>query len=1045
MQNQKSISPALWVPPPQAEVEAFLATQLRLQTETQYLTIPCKLRVTTDKRRALVNAHKSLTNMKSQVLQLWKADLEQMRVGDTDRRLVITIFDALVQVGYDDVVLDHLRQALAHLSQQYQGIALCLHIVQATADYAYRCVGHDDRFQPLANCLLKHAHDRHDSRVKTKKGRSGEQLNDPNRRDTQLSNSLTKARQRTIAQMLRARDVTQQTDAETRQAELTSIEPDVQRQVHTIEMAILFRSYLSRYENTSSDVLLLLAITEAVAKGFDGGTQFLAGALSKTYRRFCPPDIYPLISSLIDIVFTECAELVAGWYEKYISYTLDQIEKDTSRTREEQRQAQQEFRSNFSGKICCELINLYTHWHTALTEYQQAARTMVPFGPHRGKTLGNPRREMNAPTTTLGPGVLGKHGARRLCKQLIDRETAQKVRNALAILLYPERFVKDDAQLVTQAQAQLHPWWRRKRQFSVRANRLAQNQRPAMGARVPLGKLTRRQQEQLYDQMGEMLEFATDFDAIRRNIAIFLRPSPPDFPSVQSVLYTSDEISRYAVEVQCQLPSYEKYRAQYDQALHWFTDFQPSNHTVDDMYSPEKLYDVERLAANRLEKAATWLREGKLHPLQFRRTVQPNMAAISFTLLYCRKLANSAHTHVVRRNRERYKYTLAVAVAGEGAPEWRELQQQAQLVQAQCRRLARGEEQPEYWFVNFPLLRFPGHSHMLYFPLEMGGEYQDDILQHVIAEQEIAPLKCVKGCRFAQTGAHTAACAPEAMITTLKLVPEWEGRWMDWYAHFSVPISVPPSDRIPDVVAGLHEYQEGDARGYTYAICSLDGRSLEYGDITLPKHLLIKPFHRAAKKNIAFECAVRMLEQCLGIKRDVQDRVECDPTGAPKRRYCPIIGLEDTSYRKEQVSLSAEENKQRFSWPSQRIAFILDYKAKIAGVLEPRTIKGVSPMRDCSRCGHRMKAGQSVRLKTVSKCWAYGCQSRRLIKEVLADGREFMRCADCERVWQARESIFKCSRCGAQQLARYNTAIAVAQRTLSFLHAGYRRMQANKD
>jgi len=283
-------------------------------------------------------------------------------------------------------------------------------------------------------------------------------------------------------------------------------------------------------------------------------------------------------------------------------------------------------------------------------------------------------------------------------------------------------------------------------------------------------------------------------------------------------------------------------------------------------------------------------------------------------------------------------------------------------------------------------------------------------------------------------------CAPEAVITTLNLVPTWAGHCLEWYAHFAVPIPVPPCDRIPDVVAGLHEHQGG----YTYVICSLDGNILELGDILLPDHLriklLAKPAQSTTNKNLPFEYAVRMLEKCLGVQRDHLDRVVRDDNSEPKRHYHPIIGLEDTSYRQEQVSLSAEVNRQRFSKPSQRISFILHYKAKIAGLLEPYTIKGVAPLRDCSRCGHRMKGGHGVRLKTVTKCWSYGCQSHILIKEVSADGEERLRCATCQQCWGTREYIFKCSHCGAQQLARYNAAIAVAQRTLKYLQAGYQRM-----
>jgi hypothetical protein len=145
--------------------------------------------------------------------------------------------------------------------------------------------------------------------------------------------------------------------------------------------------------------------------------------------------------------------------------------------------------------------------------------------------------------------------------------------------------------------------------------------------------------------------------------------------------------------------------------------------------------------------------------------------------------------------------------------------------------------------------------------------------------------------------------------------------------------------------------------------------------------------------------------------------------------------------------LSRAQNRWRFSRPTRKIIDILNYKAPLQRLLQPRLTSQVSGQRDCCQCGVKLAEGDSA-IRRVLYVVCPQCQAYQSYQK---DADFIQQCSNtlCGCTWRAHEALveqeFVCPACKKPpMIARYNTAIVVAQRTLQQLVLHYQRVLALK-
>ncbi|HEU4329030.1 MAG TPA: hypothetical protein VFS21_38180 [Roseiflexaceae bacterium] len=162
----------------------------------------------------------------------------------------------------------------------------------------------------------------------------------------------------------------------------------------------------------------------------------------------------------------------------------------------------------------------------------------------------------------------------------------------------------------------------------------------------------------------------------------------------------------------------------------------------------------------------------------------------------------------------------------------------------------------------------------------------------------------------------------------------------EWFAHLPVSISTPPCQVQPNAVTGFHE-REGK---FYFATIDLQGQLLDTGEVIVPSHVGIHTLRGKTSKNFAYEIAWNIVRQ------------------SRSEQYTACIGIEDTSWKRDNVEVSAERNRQVFAFPYERIVTIAQLKIAQEGMLPLTQIRGVAPSRDCGYCGERLKSGSNIRL-----------------------------------------------------------------------------------
>ncbi|NNJ11568.1 hypothetical protein EKD04_014620 [Chloroflexales bacterium ZM16-3] len=781
-----------------------------------------------------------------------------------------------------------------------------------------------------------------------------------------------------------------------------------------IRYGVLLNAYMEGTCVLSTDILILAELTEATIREMGDGLQLLFGVLSRCYGETCSRFKYPLASVLRQATFSKCAEGILGWSQLVIDYKLvwDRRIPGNQLPAQKPREEQTFCRKNFflslvRRKRVTALPYIYRIWRLQEAVYQQHLATEVPIGPDAGKTLGNsepaPRGVQRSKgwrqSRVRGERVVGKRGARRIKRWLLKEEVVAKTLGHLEVLEYPDLFSQERQD---EAKIAPHPYWTAKRQQrrSVKAVRPAQFRDQASKKPVRLGQLTKRQRFFLRIQLRELKAYATQFAAIEREIDEFLEAAPPRFPSVAPVVFSEHEVRRLPFEAQLPLPELQEDRRRaYEQDLELLRDFRPSRGGPFDSYTEERLYDVEALRAQSLEQSAASLLPTKLQPIAFHRTMSAELDPKSFTLLvFWHKRPDQAEVDE--------RYIFACELAGDDAPERAELLQRA-----------RAELKEPREFINYPERYIEGHegSTLLFFAVEIGDKYQGHILRELYKRQKHAPKVCKPGCPYkeTQTGEHLPECDPAAAIGTATITSKVNGHGHDeWFAQLTMPIPTPPCDIVPTGVIGLHEH-EGQ---FFFAVVNYAGQLLDIGEIAVPKHVGPQTRKGKTSKNFAFEIAWQIIRQ------------------SQTQRYLAGIAIEDTGWKRKANNTSAEQNRQRFAFPREQIMSLTALKAAQSGMLPPVPIKGVAPTRDCGRCGHQLERS-GVRLRNNRRCPHCALLGKPAILEPV-ETQESMsyQCPSCQRIWEPKISQFKCTKCGRQQYAPYNAAIAVARAMLAQLN-----------
>lgn len=782
-------------------------------------------------------------------------------------------------------------------------------------------------------------------------------------------------------------------------------------ELRQLRYALLLRAYFEATFIVSTDVLLIVEFAEGITRQLNDGTELLSGMLSRCYNETCSQFKYPLSSVLRESVFLECAMMILAWSQLVVDYKAERDKKrpNNQPPRRQKGESSTYCKLNlFLGKRVTRIGLLYNIWRIEDEAYRLAAAQVVPIGPDAGKTLGNldpyrPHRRkrgrkvtVRRRTTILGPGIIGKKGGRRLRTWLVPYDIAATTLKSVEILLYPELHSDDE---IRAARSTPHPWWRgKKRRRGVARTRPTQYRDNSQKRITYLWELSRPDLQNLRRQLREQLAHSAAFETIRQYIDRFLDQAPPTYPQVDHPLFTANEISQLPFEAHLPFShSYEGRLDVYFKALDWFYDFRPSRNTdeeEDDFI--EKLYDVETLAARELEHAAANLQASDLQPIWFKRTMGVYAYPKAFTLLFYE-----------RKHKEKtgYRYIFACDLIGETAHE-RDV-----LTQRERNNLPETQ-----YFINFPQHKFLSaqDSSLIFFPTEIGEDYQGAILRDLIERQRGVAVKCKSDCPAEQTGEHLATCAPEAVISTATIVAEHHSlSRISWYAHLPVPQFVRACTTRPNAIMGLHEHQGQ----FFFAVIDFDGTVIDLGEISIPDHVGPKTRKGQTSDNFAFEVAWAIIKQ------------------SRTTNYIAYIGIEDTAWQREQISISADENRGRFAFPRERIIEIVQYKAATEGLLMPIRVRRVAPTRDCGYCGHRAEVGSAIRLYAVKHCfycWAFGIR-HGLVSEVTMAGEVVQRCTTCSRTWEVKEPKYTCLRCRWEQHARYNAAIVAARRMLDQL------------
>jgi hypothetical protein len=676
--------------------------------------------------------------------------------------------------------------------------------------------------------------------------------------------------------------------------------------------------------------------------------------------------------------------------------------------------------------------------------YKAAQETKLPFGRHKGKTLAE----------------VGRRDLRWLLQRLPGKDVIDTTLEYLEILL--ELRVPKSEREANEAQLAEHPWRRSppdglspQVKRAVRVRRMDSRTPEIKGDLLLLIELDRVEQERLREELLEQQEYRAAFEQICAAVEFMLSSTSPEFPSIPRMALPDDSLERKDLE------------RDYTAALRWFRAPFPqdtgSKERAD--YTPEELAELEAVARANLARAAHALESPDFQPVSLKRTMAPIFfdpkkkewrpgVYDSFAILY------DAHTGA---------YVLALVTRNKRPPLPKLSKQRIKTTGANGTMSIAGLPIGEHLhFLNFPAYRFapPKRNKIMMFSLEYAREYQENEFlipliarlraANPLAESEQAALIAAQNAAEVEVESDDSADELQVEVKTerdddeeeqgstkkdvyrrsraalgsLDVVCRWDKAGNPrFFAHVPVPFPVPDRATLPERVLGLHEH----LYGYSYALLSLAGEVLAAGDLAVNPDVLPRQADSAYNPNYPHEVMAAILK--------LIERKDC-----PNIYENVYIGYQDVSVSRT-VGISRATNRDRFSRPSQRIHAILEYKAHLHGLLTPRPTSQVSAVRDCSQCGVKLSEGQNA-VRRVLYVACPHCRYQQPFREAEDVLQECTNPA-CGMLWRSHEAWiereFVCPACHhPPMIARHNTAIVVAQRTLGQIALHHQRILALK-
>ncbi|MBX0326677.1 hypothetical protein K2Z83_03140 [Oscillochloris sp. ZM17-4] len=690
---------------------------------------------------------------------------------------------------------------------------------------------------------------------------------------------------------------------------------------------------------------------------------------------------YPICPALFAGACRESARDLLGWYNRLIGANPADLDDDDLADEDGLKAEALDTRTP---------EDVYASWLVAMEPYKRAAKTVIPFGPDEGMTFEQ----------------VGPRGVRWLQTRMTTREAIEETLVHIEVHLNPERYTPDE---LRRAQHARHPWKTKvSSERAPRASRFAQHTFDSHQPRVRLSALEPQALIRLRDEQFENLQYVDEFPALKESAELFFSGRGLKYPEITPVLNAEEQAQHYR-----QLASH----------LEWCRDPFPRGRKDSADFCAEDLEAVETTHKYEIEHHARALREPRLQPLVFYRSMRPPVKGSddsgikpAFTLLYrkydpsdaeldrrYRYLPQSQRQMKIQEARERgptYEYVLAVVIHAPAA-----------LSAPYNRRRFVPQLTEDFYYVDYPATRFVppvgDDISLMIFPLECGWgsdsapqPHSDQLLRKVIEER-----LAVQRRLYEQQEGHQwplEQCLPSkgalgfAQITCTR---NQQGKY-EFFVKIPLPRPVPEA-QLPERVIGFHEHEEG----YSYAVSGTDGAVIETGDLMIPSHVQPKA-HEWYPRNYVYE--VRKAMVALAVKHNAH------------------IGIEDTSDAKEQPSLSRAQNQRRFRRPSRTIISELASAALLAGLLKPLEIRGV-PSRSCGTCGTKLHSvSKTIVHRVTSTCPS--CASPHLINQ--HDDHRRLVCMACGLAWRSSEPWFICDGCHHQRAPAHNQATVVARLTL---------------
>jgi len=579
-----------------------------------------------------------------------------------------------------------------------------------------------------------------------------------------------------------------------------------------------------------------------------------------------------------------------------------QAENQPAAKQQQRRSTRKQLRRNKRSQPIT-LDEAYAAWKQQRQRWEQAAAIPIPFGKYSGTPLGE----------------IGRREALWLMERLLPTEEIEEMLTCLDHLLehpYPASDLLYEEHIYQRDGGRDF-----KHRRAVRASRLVQRVLDPPGDLLLLGMLHKNELQTLRQELLMLRNAGEQFESLLPPLQEALQEAQQlaefsDFPD-QTFKHFRDVFAVFLYEKPADYPGIdegnctEEQRAEmeeiYQTRLQWF---RPNPKRKDDF---EKYIEEKREsgARDRFLKAIGNLSLPKLQPIPFIGAMRPEHYHVEKKTV----IPANYRDFALLFDQETQEFVAVVWLRGKKDPLTYDERLERQEKQKQQKRHGRlvYANFPETPFV--PLDRTPS----MLLPLAWGEHTQRKRFKE---KRQPLFLRLIEQQRQRQRDFHAsistednpipiAQCLPpEVPFKTARLVMQWsEQNKPVFFLHVSVAFPTSRPKQLPQTVIGFHEHETG----YSFAEVHFDGTLIRAGDLTIPRH--VDPACGAKRSNnYQYEVVHAMLREA----------------------GTAYIGIEDTRYRKDQVSLSRQNNRAVFGRPSGRIIETLETKGRQTNTLPPR-------------------------------------------------------------------------------------------------------------